>query len=164
MVVDGLVASTGTGQRLHLVSQHAAQAHRVHLEQFWEHRPELARHVFPVLLHLADKVFARQQRVEACIGGCVDIGRQVFRQVVNAFRHQVFVQPIEHITDGLRRGVTLQQRVHKLVAYRYQFFCILSFEQQEYLILDFQVGKGQLRRTVLVLRRGHQLVNVLLQM
>ena len=164
MVVNGLVASTGTCQRLQLVSQHAAHAHRVHLEQFREHRAELARHVFPILLHLAYKVFARQQRVEACIDSRVDIGRQVLRQVVNALRHQVLVQSVKDITDGLRRGVTLQQRINKFVAHRYQLLRILAGKQQEYLILDFQVGKGQLRRTVLILRRGHQLVNVLLQM
>ena len=164
MVVDGLVASAGTCQRLHLVSQHTAHTHRVHLEQFREHRAKLARHVFPVLLHLADEVFARQQRVETCIDSRVDIGRQVLRQVVNALRHQVLVQLVKDVPDGLVHGVTLQQRVDKFVAHRYQLLRILAFKQQEYLILDFQVGKGQLCRTVLILRRGHQLVDVLLQM
>ena len=105
VVVDGLVASAGTCQRLQLVSHHAAHAHRVHLDQLWEHRTELTRQVFPVLLHLAYKVLTRQQRVEPCIDGRVDIGRQVFRQVVNTLRHQVFVQSVEHIADGLCRGV-----------------------------------------------------------
>ena len=84
MSVDGLIATAGIGQRLHLFSQYTAHSHRVHLDQLWEHFAELTRQVFTVLLHLADKVFASQQRVETSINSGVDIGRQVLRQVVNA--------------------------------------------------------------------------------
>jgi hypothetical protein len=40
----------------------------------------------------------------------------------------------------------------------------LGFEKQEDLVLDFQVGKGQLGSAILILRRRHQLVDILLQM
>ena len=40
---------------------------------------------------------------------------------------------------------------------------LCPFEEQEHLILDLQVGKGQLRRAILVLRRWHQLVDVLFE-
>ena len=42
--------------------------------------------------------------------------------------------------------------------------CLFFLEQQEGLVLDAQVGEGQFRRTVLILRRRHQFVDVLLQM
>ena len=162
MAVDGLITSSRTYQRFHLSSQHCAHAHRVRQNQFGEHLAKFARQVLTVLQHLPGKVFACQQCVEPCVGRSVYVCGQMLRQVVYTIGYQVFVQPVEDFSNGMTHRVALQQRIGKFVTHRYQLLCISSFKQQEYLILDFQVGKGQLRGAVLVLRRRHQFIDVLL--
>ena len=84
--------------------------------------------------------------------------------IVGTIQHQVFWQLIEHILNGVAHGVTLQECIHKLVTYFREVFDTLSLKEQESLVLDFQIGKSQFGGAILVLRRGHQLINVLLQM
>ena len=119
-----------------------------------------------VLLHLPDKVLTGQQRVELGVGRGVYIRRQVFRQIVNAVRQQVFIQTIEQVAY---HGVLIlrQQGVYEGVAHgceRTDIRAVCGFEQQEGLILDFKVGKGQFGGAVLILRRGHQFVDILFEM
>ena len=75
---------------------------------------------------------------------------------------------VEYIAnDGIL--VLSLQRIDESVTYRSQLFSrrrmsavIYSLERHKHLVLDFQVGKGQLGRAVLVLRRRHELVDVFL--
>ena len=169
---QGLVATRrALRQGFQLVGQDIAQAQRVHLQQFGEGLPHGLAEVLAVGRHLANKVLTRQQGVEGGVGRSINISRELDGQIVYDIGHQVVRQAVEHVAyDPCGRvagGVPGQERVHKSVTGRNNLRnggAVLSLEQQEGLVLDAQVGKGQLGAAVLVLRRGHQLVDVLLQM
>ena len=168
MTLDGLVrAASCTQQRHHLFCQHVAHADGVHLDELREHLAELTRQVLTVLLHLCGHAFTRQQRVEACVGRRVDIGGEVLLHIVHTVGHQIIRQTIEDVADDLCDGVAAQERVHEFIARLSQHLYLRPLqplEQQERLVLDLQVGKGQLGRAVFVLRRRHQFVDVFFQM
>ena len=161
MVADCLVV-TSTQQRHHLFAQHRPHTHGIHLDQFREHLTELSRQILMVLLHLTDEMLTRQEAIEPHVGRSIDIGREMTTQIVYPVHHQILRQAIKHIIYG----ILLQERLHKRITNLYQTlrirFCA-TLKQEEHLILDLQIGKGQLRRAVLILRRWHQLVDILLQ-
>ena len=165
MAVNSVVtACTSLYEWLQLLCQHIAHAHRVNLYQLGQHLAHLTLHVSIVLLHLTGEMLYGQQGIETGIGRCIDIGRQMGHHIVGTIQHQVFWQLVEHILNGVAHGVTLQECIHKLVTYFREVFDTLSLKEQESLVLDFQIGKSQFGGAILVLRRGHQLINVLLQM
>ena len=116
MVVNRLVCAS-VHQRSHLLSQHIAHTHRVHLDKLWEHLAELARHVGVVLLHLPHEMLACEQCVKARVCRRIDIGGQVRAEVVNAVGHQVVVHAVEDVADD---GVLVlsHKRIDKLIAGR----------------------------------------------
>ena len=160
MAVYGLVGAS-TQQRCHLFSQDVAHAYRVQLYEFRKHLAELTLQVVTVLLHLLYEVFARQQGIKTSIDSRVDIGWQMGCQVVDAIRQQLFVNLVEQVLYQSRIAL---QGVGESIAGSYQFFVVPSFKKHKDLILDLQVGKSQFGGAVLILRRWHQLVDVLLQM
>ena len=168
MVVYRPVASGATAQQaLHLCCQHVAHAHGVGLYQVGEGRAELTHQVGMVLLHLPCEVLAGEQRVEGHVCRRVNIGGQVFGEIVDGIGHKLVVDAVENVADGMAHAVAHRQRIDKGIAHLRQLLTAvgrrcLQLEEQESLVLDFQVGKGQFGAAVLVLRRRHELVDVFL--
>ena len=165
MPVDGFVTSCSSfQQRLELFGKHITHAHRIHLYQFRKKFSYLTLQIIIVLAHLSGEVLTCQQGVKTGIDSSVNIGWEMGSEVVDTIQHQVLRQLVEDILYGMTSRVTQQESIHKLVTDFRQLLNSFTLKKKKGLILDFQVGKSQFRRTVLVFRRRHQLVDVLLQM
>ena len=87
----------------------------------------------------------------------------MFRHVVDSVGDEFVVEAVEHIADGLTLSIVDEERIDKLVAHSHKTVHPFPFEKQEHLVLNLQVGKGEFRGAVLVLRRWHQFVQVFLE-
>ena len=125
VAVNGLVVACAQ-QRLQLLGQHSAHAHRVELYQFGKQLAKLAAEVLTVLLHLCREMLIGQQTVEMGVCCRVYVGGQMLHQVVYTLGHHVLVQLVE---DIFYQGRVAFQRVDKGITNCRQLVGLLAFEQ-----------------------------------